>query len=187
MSEAQESRRRFLSREEYRRWAERQPRGGFELVAGEVVAMAPERVGHALVKASLWRALDDAVRKAGIPCQALPDRVTIEIGGDTDYEPDAIVNCGERLDREAMAAPNPVIIAEVLSPTTASVDTGRKLADYFSLPSVRHYLILRADKPQIIHHERREDEGIVTRIITEGEVRMEPPGIAIQVEEVYRD
>jgi hypothetical protein len=103
-------------------------------------------VGHALVKANLWRALDDAVRRGGIPCLALPDPVTVEIGEDTDYEPDAIVNCGERLDREAMAAPNHGI-----------VDTGRKLADYFSLPSLRYYLILRANKPQIIHHERRED------------------------------
>ena len=187
MSEVRARTPRFRSREEYRRWAEAQPRGRFELVAGEAVAMAPERVGHALVKASLWRALDDAVRRAAIPCQALPDRVTVEVGEDTDYEPDAIVNCGDRPDREAIAAPNPVIVAEVLSPTTASVDTGRKLADYFSLPSVRHYLILRADKPQIIHHERREDGTIITRIITEGEVRLEPPGITIAVSEVYRD
>ncbi|MBV8095442.1 MAG: Uma2 family endonuclease, partial [Acetobacteraceae bacterium] len=123
-------------------------------------------------------------------CQALPDRVTVEIGEDTDYEPDAMVNCGGRLDREALAAPKPVIIAEVLWPTTASVDTGRKLADYFSLASVRHYLILRADKPdkpQIIHHERRDDGTIITRIITEGEVRFEPPGIAIQIGDIYRD
>lgn len=187
MSEAQESRERFLTREEYRRWVEAQPRGRFERVAGEAVAMAPERVGHALVKANLWRALDDAVRRAATPCQALPDRVTVEIGEDTDYEPDAMVNCGERLDPEALAAPNPVIVAEVVSPTTASVDTGRKLADYFSVPSVRHYLILRADKPQIIHHERREDGTIITRIITEGEVRFEPPGIAIQMGDIYRD
>jgi Uma2 family endonuclease len=114
MSEAQESRGRFLTREEYRHWVEAQPRGRFERVAGEAVAMAPERVGHALVKANLWRALDDAVRRGGIPCQALRDRVTVEIGEDTDYEPDALVNGGERLDREALAAPSPVIIAEVV-------------------------------------------------------------------------
>ena len=41
-----------LTREEYRRWAEAQPRGRFELVAGEVFAMAPERVAHARIKAS---------------------------------------------------------------------------------------------------------------------------------------
>jgi Uma2 family endonuclease len=42
---------------------------------------------------------------------------------------------------DAVAAPNPVIIVEVLSPGTTSTDTGGKLADYFCVPSVAHYLI----------------------------------------------
>jgi hypothetical protein len=35
---------------------------------------------------------------------------------------------------DAVAAPNPVIIGEVLSPGTASTETGGKLADYFRDP-----------------------------------------------------
>ena len=65
----------ILSREEYRRWAEAQPRGRYELVAGEVVAMAPERVAHIRVKARVWLALDRAVRAAGLPCPVCGDTV----------------------------------------------------------------------------------------------------------------
>ena len=36
----------IMSREDYRRWAEAQPRGRFERIDGVVVAMAPERAGH---------------------------------------------------------------------------------------------------------------------------------------------
>ncbi len=127
----------ILSREEYRRWAEAQPRGRYERVGGEVVAMAPERGAHLEIKAATWLALRQAIA-AGVPCQALPDGATVEIDDETDYEPDAVVNCGERMARDAVAVPNPVVVVEVLSPSTRSVDTGAKLTDYFRVPSVRH-------------------------------------------------
>ena len=40
--------------------------------------------------------------------------MTVEV--DTDYEPDAVVNCGPPIPDDAIAAPNPVIVVEVLSP-----------------------------------------------------------------------
>ena len=75
----------------------------------------------------------------GLPCQAAPGGTTVEIDEDTDYEPDALINCGPPIPDDATAAPNPVVIVEVLSPSTATVDAGGKLADYFRLASVRHY------------------------------------------------
>ena len=175
-----------MSREEYRRWAETQPRGRFERVAGEVVAMAPERAAHNLVKMHVWRALDAAVRAAGLRCEAFGDGMTVEIGDEHDYEPDALVNCGEPLDADAVAAPNPVIIVEVLSPSSRSVDTGAKLADYFRVPSLRHYLILRADRHQVIHHRRSDDgAGIETRVLAEGAIRLDPPGLEVAIADFY--
>ena len=90
--------------------------------------------------------------------------MTIEIGEDTDYEPDAVVSCGERLDDEAIAVPDQVIIVEVESPSTRSTDAGGKLADYFRLDSVQHYLIVRTSRRQVIHH-RRDGGRIETRIV----------------------
>ncbi len=175
----------ITDREEYRRWAADQPRSRYERVAGVVVAMAPERVEHVRVKPRVWRALDQAVRAAGLPCEALGGGVTVEVGDDTDYEPDAVVNCGERLSGNAIAAPNPVIIVEVLSPSTRSVDTGAKLTDYFSLPSVHQYLIVRADRRAVIHHRRAGDGGIETRLIANGAILLDPPGIQIEMEDFY--
>lgn len=175
----------ILSRTEYYRWAEAHPRGRYERVAGTVVAMAPERAAHARVKARAWQALDRAIRAAGLPCEALPDGITIEIGDDTDYEPDAVVTCGEPMAGEDVAAANPVIVVEVLSPSTQSVDTGAQLADYFKVPSIRHYLIIRADRRAVIHHRRRDDGGIETRLAADGRIALDPPGIEIDVEDFY--
>ncbi|MBV1796576.1 Uma2 family endonuclease [Siccirubricoccus sp. G192] len=175
----------ILDRAQYRRWVEARPHGRFERVAGEVVAMAPERAAHNRLKAAVWLALREAIRAAGAPCEALTDGITVEIDDDTDYEPDAIVNCGPRMPDEAVTAPNPVIVVEVLSPSSRSVDAGAKLADYFRVPSIQHYLILRTGRREVIHHRRREDGGIETRTITEGPIELAPPGIAIIIEGVY--
>ncbi|MCK8788060.1 Uma2 family endonuclease [Roseomonas sp. NAR14] len=174
----------LANRAEYRAWTAAQPRGRFERIAGEVVAMAPERIAHVRVKARLWQALDRAIQDAGLLCDALPDGVTVEVGEDTDYEPDAVVNCGAPIPGDAIAAPNPLIVAEVLSPSTRSVDSGAKLADYFRLSSVMHYLILRADRPQVIHH-RRNGPSLLTEIVTTGALSLDPPGITIGIDEIY--
>ena len=173
-----------LSRAEYHRWTEGQPRGRFERVGGQVVARPAERWVHARLKARIWRALDREIALAGLPCQAAPDGMTVEIDDDTDYEPDALVNCGPPMPDEATVAPNPIVIVEVLSPSTASEDAGGKLADYFRLVSVRHYLLVRPLRQEIIDH-RRTDAGIETRIVRSGWVDLDPPGIRLALDEIY--
>jgi Uma2 family endonuclease len=176
-----------MTREEYRRWAEAQPRGRSELIGGEVFAMSPERIGHAETKAAAWLALREAIKAADVACRALPDGITVEVDENTDYEPDVLVNCGERPDRNAVAAPNPVIVVEVTSPSTRSVDTGFKLAGYFRVPSIRHYLVLLTEKRMLIHYSRRDDGGIDTRMVASGRVELDPPGITVAVEDLFGD
>jgi Uma2 family endonuclease len=72
---------------------------------------------------------------------------------------------------------------EVASPGTASLDKGLKLEGYFSLPSVVHYLILDSERRVITHHAR--DSAIQTGIVRDGEVRLQPPGIAFQAGEAF--
>ena len=174
---------RRYSREEFRRWCEAQPRGRYERVDGRIVAMAPERGAHLRAKVAVYKALERAIERAGVGCQALPDGATVETG-DSDYEPDATVNCGTPMADDAIAAPNPVVVVEVLSPGTASTDTGGKLAGYFRVPSVAHYLIVHPTRRVVTHH-RRAGAGIDTMVVVGGPITMDPPGISITVEELY--
>jgi Uma2 family endonuclease len=175
-----------LSRSEFQRWAANQPRGRFERVAGTPIAMAPERWVHARLKARIWRALDREIRISGLPCKAAPDGMTVEIDDDTDYELDALVNRGDPIADEATAAPNPMVIVEVLSPRTECLDTGGKLADYFQLPSVRQYLLVRPLRREIIQH-CRTGERIETCIIRSGSVELDPSNIRLSLDEIYGD
>jgi Uma2 family endonuclease len=164
-------------------WWGRRGRLGINFGWGRIGAMAPERGAHLRVKAAVWQALRNAIKTAGVACQALPDGATIETG-ESDYAPDAVMNCRAPTADNATTAPNPTIIIEVLSPRTVASDTGAKLVDYFQVPSVAHYLIVHATKRVITHH-RRTSEGIDTRIVVAGKLVMYPPGITITLEEIY--
>lgn len=173
-----------LSREAYYAWAEAQPRGRFELLDGAVVAMAPERVVQARAKSRAWLMLREALAAANLPCEALPDGVTVEAGERSAYEPDVVVNCGEPVDGEAIAAPCPVIIVQVTSPSNSRVDLTTKAADYLRLPSLRHYLIVHLAKRVVLHHRMLEDGRIETAILGGGPLALDPPGVTLNVEDL---
>jgi len=169
-----------MTSDEFIAWAMQQPEGQrYELVAGDVIAIAPERSAHALVKFHIARRLAEAIEAAGLPCQVYPDGMAVEIDDATTYEPDALVRCGAPIPADALKLNDPVIVVEVLSPSSRARDAGAKLADYFRLASVRHYLIVRTEDRVIIHHRRGDDGGIVNRIVRAGAIRLDPPGIVL--------
>jgi Uma2 family endonuclease len=103
-------------------WAMQQPRGRFELVRGQVVAMSPERAGHTRTKGSIFRALWDAIARAGLGCEAFTDGMAVRIDGSTVDEPDALVRCRPRTPDVSVEIPDPIIAVEVVSPPSRSFD-----------------------------------------------------------------
>src|SRR5437763_13206254 len=108
-------------------WADAQARGRFELVQGEIIAMAPERARHNLVKLAVARALEDAVSAGRLPCTVFTDGMAVLINEDTVREPDASIQCGVEQDLHAMALHAPLIVVEVTSPSSDRDDSGAKL------------------------------------------------------------
>ena len=172
--------------DEFLAWAEGRP-GRFELSNGEVIAMSPERVRHALVKFSVQTALSGAVGRAGLPCRMIPDGVTVRIDATTAYEPDALVYCGPHVDPDAVEVSDPVVVVEVSSPSTRHVDNGLKLAGYFRVASVMHYLLVDPVRRFVIHHRRGDGELIETRIVAEGALDLTPPGFSLPVAALFAD
>lgn len=166
-------------------WALEQPEGRFELDNGTVVAMVPERIGNGRAKARAWRALDAAIAARRLACEALPDGATVRINNRTVYEPDALVRCGPPLPGDAIEVGDPIIVVEVVSPSSRGIDKGAKLVSYFSLPSVRHYLIVETDKRVVIHHHLLEAGRIESRFLHKGPLTLDPPGLTIEVQDIF--
>lgn len=167
---------------EFLDWAERQPEGDFELVDGVIVAMARERALHNLAKLAAYRALQDAVDAAKAPCTVYTDGMTVEIDEHTARGPDALVQCGRPIDLDSMVADSPLIVVEVVSPTSERRDTDAKLVEYFSVPSIRHYLIFFPHKGVVVHHAKDDQGEISTSFVHSGSIQLEPPGISVSVD-----
>ena len=169
------------------RWSEGRPdEERHELVDGRPVEMPSERNRHALVKADVWRSLDEAVLAADLPCTAFPDGVTVAVAEDRARLPDAVLQCEGEVDLDGLTCDAPLVIVEVASPSTARVDTTAKLAEYMGLGSVRHYLIVDPEARLAYHHSRTDASGdILTRIVTDGPIALDPPGVSIDLADVF--
>ena len=173
----------LMNVDEFLVWAEGRP-GRYELAGGRVYAMSPQRVRHARAKGALYSALVSALARSRLRCQIFPDGMMVRIDRTTAYEPDALVRCGAPLDGDAIEVPDPVIVVEVLSPSTRNYDAGAKLSGYFAVPSLMHYLMIDPDRRAVVHH-RRDGEAIATRIFGTGEIRLDPPGLDIVVQDLF--
>lgn len=146
--------------------------------------MAPERARHALIKAAVNTALNNSVKRAKLPCIVLPDGMTVKISDTTSYEPDAVVQCAMKVKLNKVTLDAPIIVAEVASHSTKRTDALFKLPDYFLVPSIQHYLIIDPDRRLVMHFQRAEADKPETRIVREGALRLDPPGLTLGFDEL---
>ena len=125
------------------------------------VAMTGGTAGHSAIQRNLSMAL--GVRLRGKPCQAYTADLKIRVARSIRY-PDAFVVCTP-VPRMATVVDDPVVVFEVLSPGTASVDHFVKNREYRDTPSIRRYVMLEQDFVGATMFERAGDDwvGHVTR------------------------
>jgi Uma2 family endonuclease len=194
-----------MTAEEFMVWAEAQPReaGKFELWDGEVIMtrgpsdgpleLQSERSQHWEAKGIIFAAFRDAIKQAKLPCHAVVDGASVKLlslgqtakGKDKVVEPDVLVYCGAKVRRDELSVPNPLIVVEVLSPGTANFVATGKMDGYFKHPSIQHYLVVNADKPLVVHHQRGADDAWSTRIISSGRIMLDPPGLEVDLTEFF--
>jgi Uma2 family endonuclease len=174
---------RKMTVDEFLAWAEGRE-GRWELYNGVPYAMPAERTGHIKVKSAVYLALLRAVQRAGLPCHVLTDGSGVRTSRHVMHAPDALVYCGPELPDDALEVPHPMIVVEVLSPSTRKFDETVKRDGYFSLPSVHHYLIVDPEGPPIVHHSRQPDGTTLKAEAHEGMLTLSPPGIEVGVAEL---
>jgi len=137
-----------------------------EYHAGEMFALAGASRYHNRIVRNLIGMLYTRLR-AG-PCEVFPSdmRVKVEASGLYTY-PDLSVVCGEaRFEDEHLdTLLNPTVLIEVLSPSTADYDRGRKAEHYRRLASLQEILLVSQDGAKVGRHRRvGEREWLLTEI-----------------------
>jgi Uma2 family endonuclease len=179
-----------MTADEFLAWIEtlEPEEGKFELWDGEVVMRHgpgfEERSEHWEVKAAIYDALRDAIRRAGLPCFVAIDGPMVRLSPSKLARPDVLVYCGPKVPRGVQEVPNPLILVEVLSPSTRSRDMGIKLKGYFTLPSLHHYILIDPLRRLLVHHARGTGNAPETGLVTGPQLRLDPPGINVELTEV---
>ena len=153
-----------------------------ELIDGQIVAMAPPSEAHATIVINLGAELRSRLRP---PCRVLGEAgVLLTDRNDTYYQADLAVTCAPP-DRGRHHVPEPVLLVEVLSPSTEVHDRGRKVEDYSQLPSVNEILLVSSEERRVRYWRRDGARWIVEDLIGEAELRLEAVAEPIPLAVIY--
>ncbi len=138
-----------------------------EYYNGEMFLMAGASEPHNLIASNTMFELTKCFRPRGCRVYGSDLRIYTRTTGLFSYA-DAVVVCGkpEFYDREKDILTNPMLIAEVLSPTTAEYDRGKKFELYKGSPSFQDYLLIEQREPKVEHWQKLETgEWIVSQFV----------------------
>lgn len=128
-----------------------------EYVDGYVYAMAGASRRHSSITINIVATLRNAARKTS--CMAYSSDVKVRaISARSYYYPDVVVGCDDD-DADDYYLEKPCLIVEVLSKSTEQRDRREKLLDYTAIPTLKAYLLVGQDKPEVEVFYRKEEGG----------------------------
>jgi Uma2 family endonuclease len=156
----------------------------YELIDGRPVAMAPVAASHSIIVINLGHELKSRLKA---PCYAggeagvaRPDR------DDTFYEADIVVSCTP-VTAGIAAIPDPVVVIEVLSPSTIEHDRGRKAYDYRRIASVQEIALVASEQRHVEVWRRRGAKWEVEDLIGDATLKLEAVSVSIPFAAIYTD
>jgi Uma2 family endonuclease len=155
-----------------------------EFVDGVIYAMSDASDRHGLLTLAFASAL---YRQLSDDCQAFVADMKLRVGARSPcvfYYPDILVSCAAD-DRERYFREQPILIVEVLSPSTERVDRTEKLAAYASIPSLHEYVLADQDIPKIEIRRRRTAWQPEIYLPGDG-FRLDSVGIDLTIDGLYR-
>ncbi len=111
-----------------------------EFVRGEVFAMAGAGEAHVTLALNVAMALRNHL--SGSSCRVFITDMKLQLqAADSYFYPDVMVTCSAADAADPLVKREPMLVVEVLSPSTAAYDRGDKFAAYRTLPSLAEYLL----------------------------------------------
>jgi Uma2 family endonuclease len=129
-----------------------------EYVNGEVFAMAGGEDRHASVSGNLFAALHGHLK--GSRCRVYMNDVKLQVAAaNAFFYPDVFVTCSERDAASRLVKQEPLLVVEVLSPSTAAYDRGDKFASYRLCPTLAEYAVIDIDR-RVVDLFRKNADGL---------------------------
>jgi Uma2 family endonuclease len=160
-----------------------------EYMGGWIVAMAGASINHNIINGNLHTTLNSKLRDRD--CIVLSSDMRLKVVSKrTSYRyPDTMVICGDiqRADNAPQTVTNPIVLIEVLSPSTALADRNEKFDEYLQIPSLQAYLLVHPNEAKIERFLRQSDGDWLYSRVEGMSNSLEIPAIActLPLEDVY--
>ncbi len=160
-----------------------------EYFNGEIFQMAGASFFHNLLTMNISGLLFSRIDKKQCSVVQSEMRLKIEGSGLFTY-PDVMVVCGrpELVKIKGLdSLLNPVLIVEVLSPSTEAYDKGDKFDHYRTLGSLQEYVLVWQDKKRVARYRRLKDGSwLLNDFIGESaDIELTSVGCTLTVDEIY--
>jgi Uma2 family endonuclease len=169
-----------MNLEQFLAWEEQQELR-WEFDGFEPVGMTGGTSEHSAIQRNLIFSLTSRLR--GKPCQPYTSDLKVFVAGSIRY-PDAFVVCSP-VPRGTLVVTDPVVVFEVLSPSTASTDIGVKNEEYRDTPSIQRYVMLAQDRQFATVFARVGDDWVGHIVSGAAILDMPEIGIEIPLTELY--
>ena len=172
-----------LTDEDFLRWNEGRE-GKREFVRGRVLELTGGTLRHAEIMLNLAMLLKQSVSDVSLRVTAAEFGVRTPAG--IRY-PDAVLHRHDGNGR-ALATSEPVMVAEILSPSSLSTDFGEKAMEYTALPSLLHYLVLSQDEPRAWLWSRKDGAFSAPEMLVGSDAIVTLTGLdpTLALSEIYR-
>jgi Uma2 family endonuclease len=158
----------------------------YEYVYGEVYAMAGTSDRHNFIAGEIYATLLNHLRDS--LCQPFMGDIKVRVSPQVYYYPDILVSC-EQNPENPYFRNEPILIVEVLSPSTQEIDRREKLLFYQQMPSIQEYAVVEQQKMLVEIHRRQPDGRWITYYFNEGadeEVEFQSVEMTMTLGEIYR-
>jgi Uma2 family endonuclease len=161
----------------------------FEYWDGDIICMSGGSLAHGMISSNVHFSLALGVR--GGRCRAFTGDMPVWTPTLPPYRyPDASVVCGEpeyKNKKGHDALVNPVVVVEVLSPSTAALDEGPKFVAYQAVTTLRDYLLVSQHEPRVTHYTRLEADSWQRRDVNglDASLGLESIGCALKLRDIY--
>lgn len=175
-----------FSAEDYLAWEATQTEK-HEFVGGQAFAMAGASDAHVTVAGNLFVALRAHLR--GTPCRTYIADMKLHVAAaDAYFYPDVFVTCSMADALRPQDKADPVLVAEVLSPTTAAYDRGAKFAAYRSLPSLQEYVLIDPESPGVeVYRRDASNHWVLYPYGPQDAAEFASVGLTLPVAQVFED
>lgn len=165
----------------------------YEYHNGQIFALAGGTINHGLLCGNIYSEFRNKLKGNNSNCKPVTSEIKLNIKSENSFVyPDTMVICGdlEKSEHDQNSVTNPILIAEILSKSTADYDRGDKFYLYRQINTLQEYVLIEQNKPLVEVYYKKPGTDLWSISRTKGlqsKIKFQSLDIEIDMKDLYYD